>query len=1119
MNKRFIMSAVALSAIIGLNFSASADSGNLQRISGTNRYETGVEVSRNVYKNSKKAVIVSGEEYADALSGGNISMLEDIPLFMAHKNGLEKNVLDELNRLKVEEVVLVGGNASISDKVEKELVKTFKVSRIAGANREGTSLEVYRALSKNHDIKTIGISNGYKFTDSLAAIPYLKQEKGILLLSGKKDISNEIKNASENKKVVVFGGESSISKKADSLPNVMRIAGKNRFETAEKIGENFAKNNGKNLKNIDNVILTSGENYPDSLSSISLSLKYDSPILFGGESTLNKLGKIDSGRKVFIVGGENSVSKNIENKISGKTEESKAKDSESRSSRRGSGRSSSKSDEKYVNIPDKLFLKLVNKNIDPERADDAKVTKEDMLKLKQLSVYGPNTVDITNVKPGEKRYEIIPMHKLDTKWMVSRGMKSIEGIQYAKNLEAIEISECEIEDITPLKDLKKLKYIEIDRNRIKDLTPLEGLTEVDHLKLYNNLITDVTPLSKLTKLKYLDIHFNTDNNGENGITDISSLKTLKVLEFLDVSANHLKNIDVLNELPKLNMTDFSNNNITDYSKIEDKVVELSNLGYGHCGFTGQNYNVSKKFEVPAEGGKIRIENPYKGTEGTAQKLLDSPTHFLEFVGELKAPARGEKRDIFEEDRIIKSYINEISYDSEKDEFVIDILPNYSDNERAQELGFTTGFSGRGWGVRGITVSQKPSSDETEIKMDEETKKFYVDLLNSYNKFDKKYKNLTDEAAKDYKNLKYSDKITKGDMKKLRRFIVTNRNIDHKLVEPLKYATNLEAFECMLNDKSLKRELKNFDFLRDCSKLKTLYYLNQDYEDLEKSEAVSLDSLGNNKELEDFRMNATETSNITGIKDLKLKTLSLEENNVMSVFNISGMETLERLDLENNKIFSLNGLENLKNLRTLYVYGNKISTLKPLYELENLEALLAQDNNIKNIDGIENMNLYRFRIQGNPLEEGYMNTIMKMKTLNQICVENINLDEFNWMQANLVREDNEKISDLEENNPREEYFANLNLEYEVSKDDIKDNKVTVENKLKYADGKYISIDKNSKVTFNDDKMVLDMSGLSEDNELKFELNYDEENYNYEFDNGIYPQPAHIDGKITITVKVK
>lgn len=119
----------------------------------------------------------------------------------------------------------------------------------------------------------------------------------------------------------------------------------------------------------------------------------------------------------------------------------------------------------YVNIPDKLFLKIVNKNIDKNRADDEKVTKEDMLKLKQLSVYESDGVDITKVDKDSKRESIIPLYKLDTKWMVTRKMKSIEGIQYAKNLEAIELSECEISDITPLKDLKKLKYIEIDRNR------------------------------------------------------------------------------------------------------------------------------------------------------------------------------------------------------------------------------------------------------------------------------------------------------------------------------------------------------------------------------------------------------------------------------------------------------------------------------------------------------------------------------------------------------------------------------------------------------------------------------------------------------------------------------
>ena len=115
--------------------------------------------------------------------------------------------------------------------------------------------------------------------------------------------------------------------------------------------------------------------------------------------------------------------------------------------------------EEYVNIPDKLFLKVVNKNIDKNRADDQKVTKEDMLKLKQLSFYGSD-VDITKEDKNSKAESILPLYKLDTKWMVTRKMKSIEGIQYAKNLEAIDLSECEISDITQLKDLKKLKYIE-----------------------------------------------------------------------------------------------------------------------------------------------------------------------------------------------------------------------------------------------------------------------------------------------------------------------------------------------------------------------------------------------------------------------------------------------------------------------------------------------------------------------------------------------------------------------------------------------------------------------------------------------------------------------------------
>ncbi|MBC2577916.1 hypothetical protein HLB30_05215 [Peptostreptococcus russellii] len=1119
MNKKFIVSAIVVSVMLCLNLNVYADkSDNIERIGGVDRYNTGVELSKKIYSKSKKAIIVSGEDYPDALSGGNISMTENIPLFMTQKDKLNKEVFNELKRLNVNEVVIVGGKNSVSDSVEDNLNKNFSVSRIYGKDREETSLEVYRRISRNRNIETVGVSNGHKFSDSLAAIPYLNQENGILILSNGENISNKLEFVLDNKKVILFGGENSISNKFKRKIKSTRISGNDRYETAEKIGEEFCKNNGKTLENMRYLIITSGINYPDALSSIPLSLNKSCPIIFSSPDSIKKIGFTKYGRKIFIVGGENSVNKSIENKLKINEISDENKNTSSKSNN-----VSKSSKEEYIDIPDKLFLKVLNKNIDPKRSDNQKISKNDMLKLKQLSVYGPNTVDITNIKPNQKREEIIPMKKIDSKWMVSRGMKSIEGIQYAKNLEAIEISECEIENIKPLKNLKKLRYIEIDRNRIKDINALSGLTELNHLKLYNNLITDITPLSKLKKLKYLDIHYNVDNNGKNGISDISSLKNLKSLEFLDVSANHLKNIDVLNEMPNLKMVDFSNNNIDDYTKIQNKIIEISQIGYGNCGFFGQNYDINKKYEIPPEGGEIVIKNPSKGLKKIAMEMYEIPTFFTEFDAKIKNSLNSGNTDVFENERIIKSIIKSISYDEYKDQFIINILPNNTDEDRNQELGFTGKTEEYAWNFLGIKINQKHISDKTEIKMDMETKKFYVDLLNKYNKTEKKYVNLTDEASIDYKKIDYNTKITKGDMKKLRVFTVVDRDVNDKLVDPLKYATNLEEFQCMLNNKELKRELKNFDFLSSCKKLKKLYYINQDYKELNKSGAVDLSSLGNNKDLEDFRMNATNTSDISGIKDLKLKNLSLEENNIYSVFNIIGIDTLERLDLENNKISNLNGFENLKNLRTLYVYGNNITTLKPLYNLNELEALLAEDNKIKNIDGIENLNLYRLRLQGNPLENNYMDSIKKMKNINHLCVGKINTEDFNWLQYNLIRPENKIVSDLEENNPREEFFENLDLEYEVTKDEIKENKIIiVDNKLKYADGKYISIGKNKNVNFKNDKIEIDISNItiSENNNIvKFALNYDEENNEYQYNNGYYGQPSHIEGKINLIIKLK
>lgn len=714
MNKKLMMTVLSATFIATSVVASNADVVKTDRVGGSDRYGTSVEISRKTFSKSDKAIIASGEDFADALTGGQVAMAENAPLLLTGSKSMNKSVLEEMKRLNVKDVIIIGGEKSISKDIENNLQSNYKVLRLSDKNRELTSLKIAEYLEKKDGIKSIGIVNGYNFSDALAATPYMNMKKGAIILSRKENIEPEVGKFVAKHKAYVFGGEQSISEKIRNIYKADRISGKDRYETAEAIKNLYVKENEN--KKINNILLADGNNFADALSSVSLSGKLNAPILFNNESTIGRLKNMKD-VEVVIIGGEKSIGKNIEQELKNKNTD-KNVISNTSGKRKHSG-SSSSYNSKYVNIPDKLFLKVVNKNIDPNRADDQPVTKEDMLKLKQLSVYGPNTVDITNVAQGTKRKEIIPMHKIDTKWMVSRGLKSIEGIQFAKNLEAIEISECEIKDITPLKELKNLKYLEIDRNRITDVSPLSELTNLEHLKLYNNLITDISPLKNLTNLNYLDVHFNTDNDGKAGISNVDSLKNLKKLEILDLSANHITNVDVLTELPKLRIVDFSGNNVDNYEKLADVInplVQASMNGDSDrsCGFFGQNRNVNLNIEVPGEGGTVVVKSPFKGLNELANTMFEANTFFLENSGKILQSGRfevGKSNTEIENSKIVDEYIESINYDAEKDEFVITIKPNKTGESRTQNLGILTGAESYQWIISGITVTQKPMVEE------------------------------------------------------------------------------------------------------------------------------------------------------------------------------------------------------------------------------------------------------------------------------------------------------------------------------------------------------------------------------------------------------------------------
>lgn len=95
---------------------------------------------------------------------------------------------------------------------------------------------------------------------------------------------------------------------------VQRLQGLNRYETAIDISRS-------GWQNSDNVILATGENFPDALSAAPLAKQLNAPILLVGntlDSALNTELTRLAVKNVFIVGGEGVVSKSIRDQLEGK---------------------------------------------------------------------------------------------------------------------------------------------------------------------------------------------------------------------------------------------------------------------------------------------------------------------------------------------------------------------------------------------------------------------------------------------------------------------------------------------------------------------------------------------------------------------------------------------------------------------------------------------------------------------------------------------------------------------------------------------------------------------------------------------------------------------------------
>ena len=111
-------------------------------------------------------------------------------------------------------------------------------------------------------------------------------------------------------------------------------------------------------------------------------------------------------------------------------------------------------------------------------------------------------------------------------------IRDLTGLEYATNLQTLNLRMNHINDISILAALGNLEDLNLTWNQIENISVMSSLINLRSLNLHKNQISDISPLSSLTHLQWLDLH-------KNNISDISPLAGLTSLQYLVLLYNPL----------------------------------------------------------------------------------------------------------------------------------------------------------------------------------------------------------------------------------------------------------------------------------------------------------------------------------------------------------------------------------------------------------------------------------------------------------------------------------------------------------------------------------------------------------------------------------------------------
>lgn len=298
---------------IALNDEAKKEKNKtVERIYGDDRYDTSYNIAKRAVKSANRVIVVSGENFADALTSAPLAFSKDSVILLS-SDGNVKKLKEEINRLNPREVIISGGSNSVSDAVENAIKGDSKAIRISGNDRYKTAAKnAEKAIIENGNKKKVIIVDGRNYPDAISIAPYAAKNGFPILLANGNKLSDEQMSVIKKygiDEAIIIGGQNSIGSSIDGLFNKStRVAGKDRYETSRLVAKKYFGDARK-------IVIASGRNFADALSVSYYAAQTNSPVVLTdgmkNDDNLLKLLKDFNFEELVTVGGVNSIKESI----------------------------------------------------------------------------------------------------------------------------------------------------------------------------------------------------------------------------------------------------------------------------------------------------------------------------------------------------------------------------------------------------------------------------------------------------------------------------------------------------------------------------------------------------------------------------------------------------------------------------------------------------------------------------------------------------------------------------------------------------------------------------------------------------------------------------------------